>query len=181
MASNSPSTHPFSFRMLLCCSLASFHLSHRIFIAVQTLGCIVCDDFWSNIMPSGLWSKNFINFHENCRVEIMVFLLTACFIKKIEVGFSVSAAFSVSDSLLHICSNYCNCHNVIILLSLLGVTSLSLLAGVCAACMLAYRCLQMKWWAAVTVLAISSQKPLLMCSYFCSSKFRNVFFSCPFA
>ena len=29
--------------------------------------------------------------------------------------------------------------------SLSGVTNLSLLAGVCAACMLTYRCLQMKW------------------------------------
>ena len=34
---------------------------------------------------------------------------------------------------------------------------------VCAACMLAYKCLQMKWWAAVTVVAIPSQKTLLMC------------------
>ena len=46
-----------------------------------------------------------------------------------------------------------------------GVTTLSLLVGVCAACMLAYRCLQMKWWAAVTVVAIPSQKALLMCPY----------------
>jgi len=44
--------------------------------------------------------------------------------------------------------------------SLSGVTNLGLLAGVCAACMLAYRCLQMKWWAAVTVVAIPSQKAL---------------------
>ena len=40
------------------------------------------------------------------------------------------------------------------------MTNLSLLAGVCAACMLAYRCLQMKWWAAVTDVAIPSQKAL---------------------
>jgi len=50
---------------------------------------------------------------------------------------------------------------VLILLSLSGVTNLILLVGVCAACMLAYKCLQMKWWAAVTVVAIPSQKTLL--------------------
>ena len=47
----------------------------------------------------------------------------------------------------------------------------SLLAGVCAACMLAYRCLQMKWWAAVTVVTIPLQKSLLMCPFVSSSKF----------
>jgi len=51
------------------------------------------------------------------------------------------------------------------------VTNLSLLVGVCAACMLAYRCLQMKWWAAVTVVTIPSQKVLLMCPYVSSGKF----------
>ena len=81
------------------------------------------------------------------------------------------AAFSVSDSLLHICLNSSSCHNVLILLSLSGVTNLSLLVGVCAACMLAYKCLQMKWWAAVTVVAIPSQKALLMCPYVSSGKF----------
>ena len=59
-----------------------------------------------------------------------------------------------------------------ILLSLSGVTNLSLLAGVCAACRLVYKCLQMKWWAAVTVVAIprASQKALLMCPYVSPSK-----------
>ena len=52
-----------------------------------------------------------------------------------------------------------------------SVTTLSLLAGVCAACMLAYRCLHMKCWAAVTVVAILSQKALLMCPYISSGKF----------
>jgi len=37
--------------------------------------------------------------------------------------------------------------------------------------MLAYRCLQMKWWAVVTVVAIPSQKALLMCPYISSGKF----------
>jgi len=82
---------------------------------------------------------------------------------------SISTAFSVSNSLLHICSNSSSCHNVFILRSLSGVTNLSLLAGVCAACMLAYKC--MKWWAAVTVVAIPSQKALLMCPYVSSGKF----------
>ena len=52
-----------------------------------------------------------------------------------------------------------------------GVTNLSLLVGVCAACILAYRCLQMKWWAAVTVVAIRSSKALLMCPYVSYGKF----------
>jgi len=82
----------------------------------------------------------------------------------------MSAAFSVSNFLLHICSNSFSCHNVLIVLSLSGVTNLSLLAGVCAACMLAYRCLQMKWWGAATVIAIPSQKALLMCPYVSSGK-----------
>jgi len=62
-------------------------------------------------------------------------------------------------------TNSSSCHNVLILLSLSGVTNLSFLVGVCAACMLAYRCLQMKLWAAVTVVAIPSQKAMLMCPY----------------
>jgi len=37
--------------------------------------------------------------------------------------------------------------------------------------MLAYRCLQMEWCAAVTVVAIPSQKVLLMCSFIPSGKF----------
>jgi len=37
--------------------------------------------------------------------------------------------------------------------------------------MLAYRCLQKKWWAAVMVVAIPSQKALLMCPYVYSGKF----------
>jgi len=68
------------------------------------------------------------------------------------------------------CQKQC-CHNVFILLSLSGVTNLSLLVGVCEACMLACRCLQMTWWAAVTVVAIPSQKALLMCPYVSSGKF----------
>ena len=88
-----------------------------------------------------------------------------------EIVFFNFAAFSVRDSLLHICSNSSSCHNVFILLSLSGVTNLSLLAGVCATCILAYRCLQMKWWAAVTVVAIPSQKALFIChTVVCSLK-----------
>jgi len=37
--------------------------------------------------------------------------------------------------------------------------------------MLAYKRLQMKWWAAVMVVAIPSQKALLMCPYVSSGKF----------
>jgi len=90
----------------------------------------------------------------------------------------MSAAFSVSSSLLHICSNSSSYHNVLILLCLSGVTNLSLLAGICAACILAYRYLQMKWWAAVTVVAISSQRVLLMCPYVSSGKFSVLALRC---
>ena len=54
--------------------------------------------------------------------------------------FSMSTAFSINDSLMHICLNSSSCHNVLILLSLSGVTTLSLLVGVCAAWMLACYC-----------------------------------------
>jgi len=106
-------------------------------------------------------------FIKHCRVEIIAFP----FVLFHRDCFSMSAAFSVSGSLLHICSNSSSCHNLFILLSLSGVTNLSLLAGVCAACILAYRCLPIKWWAAVTVVAIPSQKALLMCPYVSSGKF----------
>jgi len=57
----------------------------------------------------------------------------------------MSAAFSIRDFLLHIYLNSSSCHNVLILLSLSGVTNLSLLVGVCAACMLAYKCWVYGW------------------------------------
>jgi len=46
------------------------------------------------------------------------------------------------------------------------------------ACMLAYTCLQMQWWAAVTVVDISSQKALLMCPYVSPGKFSVLAPSC---
>jgi len=55
---------------------------------------------------------------------------------------------------------------------------LFLLAGVCAACMLTYRCLQMKWWAAATIVAIPSQKALLMCPYVSFGKFSKRVLRC---
>jgi len=39
--------------------------------------------------------------------------------------------------------------------SLSSVTNLSLLFGFCAACMLSYRCLQIEWWTAVTVVELA--------------------------
>ena len=88
----------------------------------------------------------------------------------------MSAAFYVSDSLLHICLNSSSCYNV----SFSGVTNLSLLVGVqvCAACMLAYKCLQMKWWAAMTIVAIPSQKTMSMCPYVSSGKFSVLALRC---
>ena len=94
-------------------------------------------------------------FIKHCRVKII-----ACpfVLFHNDRFFNVCCLFTVSDSLLHICLNSSSCHNVLILLSLSGVTNLSLLVGVCAACMLAYKSLQMKWWTAVTGVAIPSQK-----------------------
>jgi len=51
----------------------------------------------------------------------------------------------------------CSCY-----FSLSSMKNLSLLFGFRAACMLSYRCLQMEWWATVTVVAIPSQPALLM-------------------
>ena len=100
---------------------------------------------------------------KHCWVEIIAFP----YVLFRSDRFSMSVAFCVSNFLLHICSNSSFCHNVPILLSLSG----SLLAGICAACMLAHKCLQMKWWAAVTFVAILWQKALLMCPCVSSGKF----------
>jgi len=78
------------------------------------------------------------------------------------------------ENLLHIYLNSSSCHNVFILHSLSDLTNLSLLASVCAACMLAYRCLQMKWCAVMTVVAIPSQIALLMCPYISSGKILSL-------
>ena len=75
---------------------------------------------------------------------------------------SISCAFYASSSLLQILRNSSRRHSVLMLLSLSSVTNLSLLFSSCAACMLSYRCLQMEWWAAVTVDVIPSQPALLM-------------------
>jgi len=55
----------------------------------------------------------------------------------------------------------CSCY-FLMLFSLSSVTNLSLHFGFCASCMLSYRCLQMEWWATVTVVAIPLQHALLM-------------------
>ena len=72
------------------------------------------------------------------------------------------AAFSARSSLLQILRNSSCRHSVLFLLSLSSVTNLSLIFGLCAACMLSYRCLQMDWWAAISVVAIPSQHALLI-------------------
>ena len=61
-----------------------------------------------------------------------------------------------------VCSSLHLLTRALMLLSLSSVTNLSLLFGFCAACMLSYRCLQMEWRAAVTVVAIPAQPALLM-------------------
>ena len=107
-------------------------------------------------------------FIKHCRVEIKTFPFVLFHRDRF---FNFCCLFRQQFSSAHTCSNSSSCHNVFILLSLSGVTNLSLLAGVCRACILAYRCLQMKWWAAVTVVAFLSQKALLMCPYVSSGKF----------
>jgi len=75
---------------------------------------------------------------------------------------SICCAFSASSSLLQILKKSSRRHSVLMLLSLSSVTNLSFFFGVCAACMLSYRCQLMEWWAAVTDVAIPSQPALLM-------------------
>jgi len=112
-----------------------------------------------------------IVFIKHCWFEIIA--VSFVFFHRERSFFQCLLPFSTTIAVC-ICSNSSSCHNVFImwLLSLSGVTTLSLLAGVCAACMLTYRSLQMKWWAAVMVCAIPLQKALLMCLYVSSGKFE---------
>jgi len=106
-------------------------------------------------------------FIKRCRVEIMAlffvlfhwddFLNFCCLFRQ-----RFSAAYLLKKVRLP---------HVFILPSLAGVTNLCSLVGVCAAYMLAYKCDKMKWCVTVTVVAILSQKALLMCSYVSSGKF----------
>ena len=73
-----------------------------------------------------------------------------------QIVISISATFSVSDSLLYTWSNSFSCHNVFILLSLSGVIALSLIVGVGAACVLACKFLQMRWCLTMMVVIIPS-------------------------
>jgi len=71
---------------------------------------------------------------------------------------SITCAFSARSSLLQ------NLENLLVAKAcsfLSSMTNLSLLFDFCAVCMLSYRCLQMEWWAAVTVVAIPLQPALL--------------------
>ena len=78
---------------------------------------------------------------------------------------SISCAFSTRSSLMQIHRNSFRRHSVLMLLSSSSVIKSSLLFGFCTACMLSYRCLQMEWWIAVTVVVILSQLALLMWRY----------------
>jgi len=80
----------------------------------------------------------------------------------ISIVTSISCAFTARSSLLQILRNSSRRHNVLMLLSMSSVTNSSLLFGFYAACMLSYKCPKMEWWAAGTVIAISSQPALVM-------------------
>ena len=80
------------------------------------------------------------------------------------ITFLLSCAFSARFFLLRILRNSSYHHSVLMFLVLSSVTNLSLFFGFCATCMLSYRCLQMEWWAVVTVVVIYSQCGLLMFS-----------------
>ena len=127
--------------ILLCCSLASSSLTLRnpyfCQMTVWTLGMYSVWWFLLITMPSGLRFQKRFSWKLVGSKSWHSFLCSFT-----QIVASTSAAFSISDSLLHIFSNSCCCHNAFILLSLSGVTNLSLIAGVCAACMLAYRYLQ---------------------------------------
>jgi len=91
-----------------------------------------------------------------------------------EIIFTISAAFCVSDFVLHICSNTFFCHNVSILLPLAGVTNLRLLVGVCAARMLAY--VQISRWNGVQSWRLSPLRRRRHC--WCANTFPPASFQC---
>jgi len=145
-----------------CFHVAEPHLCHTTLSRLWTRMYSVWLNFINQyaIRPSILKTI----FMKRCQVEIMVFSFVLFhrdrFVKfwsLLRLRFSAAHLFK-----------FFSCHNVFILLSLSGVTNLSL--HVCAACMLAYRCLKMKWCAALTVLAIPSQKAVLKCPYISSGK-----------
>ena len=105
---------------------------------------------------------------KHCRVEIIAFPFVPFHNDRF---FNVCCLFHQRfKALLYIGLNSSSYHNVLILLSLSGVTNLRLLVGVGVVCIQAYNCLQMKLWASVTVVVIPSQKALLMCPYVSSGK-----------
>jgi len=155
--------------MCLCCLIASssFTLRKSLFLSYDYLNSRMCRFEWFLLITIASSLQCQKRFSQNI-VGLKSYHFLSCSFA--EIVFSVSAVFSVSKSLLHICLYSSSCHNVLILLSLSGATNLS----VCSACNLAYRCLQMKWWAAVTVVAIPSQKWLQMCPYVSSGKFSSL-------
>jgi len=147
--------------MLLCCSLASapFISRNPSSLSVDRLNSKIYPIFRASLIAtpsSRLPQKQFTTKDPGSRLYCVSWLfLTGIFT-------SISCAFSASSSLLQILRNSSRRHSVLMLLSSSTVTNLSLLCGFCAARMLPYRCLQMDWWAAVTIVAIPSQSALLM-------------------
>jgi len=168
--------------MLLCCSCASASFTSRdpSSLSVDSLRDNVV--YWktkrkinNDLLVDSLDSKIYdllslidcdpirspapetIYYEESRWIEVVPCLLT--FVLS-GIVTSISCTFSARSSLLQILRNSSRRHSVLLLLSLSSLTNLSLLFGFCAVCMLSYRCLQMEWWAAMTVVAIPSQPAL---------------------
>ena len=140
--------------MLLCCSFASASFTFRRPLSLSQCWQFKFQNIYDLIAtPSGRLPQ------ERCTKKATGSrLCRASWLFLTGIVISISCAFS----LLQIFKNSSRRHSVLMLLSMSNVTNLGLLFGFCAACMLSYRCLQMEWWAAFTVVAIPSQPALLM-------------------
>jgi len=156
--------------MLLCCSLASSSFNPRksSLMSVDRLNSRLYCDRWFLLSLCHPASDSKNGLHKIFRVEIMAvpfvlfhrdrFFNFCCWFRQ-----RFSAAYLLKLVFLPQCVHttlFIRCSN------------LSLLAGVCAACKLVYRCVQMKRCAAVTVVTIASQKaPSFISSLECAHLF----------
>jgi len=140
-------------------SLSVDRLNSKVYTICRLSGLIDCDP--------PIWSPAPVTiYEESCWIEVVPCLLTffdwychlylLCLLRQIFLAADFSKLFS-SPQRAHVAF-------------FVKRVKLELAFWLCAACMLSYRCLQMEWWAAVTVVAIPSQTALLM--WLCVSSAR---------
>jgi len=154
--------------MLLCCSFASASFTSRnpLSLSVDRLNSKIYTIFRASLIATTfgrLPQKRFTKKDPGSRLYRASWLVLTGIVRFA----STSCALSVRSSLLQILRNSSRRHSVLMLLSLSGVTNLTLLFGFCAARML----LQVPsdgWWAVVTDLILvafitgnSSLEPLI--------------------